>query len=75
MANGWTLERRAKQAELIRNWKPWQQSTGPRSAEGKAEAAQNAFKGGTWRELRDLSRQMSAMLKAQREVMRRVGKA
>ena len=29
MVNGWTLERRKRQAELIRQWKPWAKSTGP----------------------------------------------
>ena len=42
MVNGWTWERRAKQAELIRQWKPWKQSTGPKSTEGKARIATNA---------------------------------
>ena len=56
MANGWTPERRARQAELIRNWKPWERSTGPRTPEGKARISRNADKGG-WRErLRELSR-------------------
>lgn len=30
MANGWTPERRAHQAELIRQWLPWEKATGPR---------------------------------------------
>lgn len=42
MANGWTPEHRARQAALIRTWKPWARSTGPRTAEGKAQAATNA---------------------------------
>ena len=42
MGNGWTPERRARQAALIRTWRPWAQSTGPRTAEGKAQAAANA---------------------------------
>ncbi len=42
MGSGWTPERRARQAALIRTWKPWAQSTGPRTAEGKAQAAENA---------------------------------
>ena len=42
MRNGWTPERRARQAALIRTWQPWAQSTGPRTAEGKAQAAENA---------------------------------
>ena len=36
MANGWSPERRERQAALIQNWKPWECSTGPRTAGGKA---------------------------------------
>ncbi len=46
MNNGWTSERKAKQALAIQQWKPWEVSTGPKSAEGKARASRNAFKGG-----------------------------
>lgn len=46
MANGWTPERRAKQAEAIRRWKPWERSTGPKTDEGKTAAAGNATKHG-----------------------------
>lgn len=56
MANGWTPERRAQQAELIRQWRPWEKSTGPRTAEGKAAVAQNAWKGGTRVMLRMLAK-------------------
>lgn len=42
MANGWTPERRARQAAMIRQWQPWRMSTGPTSDEGKARAACNA---------------------------------
>ena len=38
----WTPESRARQAELIRSWAPWDQSTGPRTAAGKAIVGQNA---------------------------------
>lgn len=41
----WTPERRAKQAENIHRWKPWQKSTGPRSLEGKARSSRNADRG------------------------------
>lgn len=41
----WTPERRAKQAEAIRRWKPWNKSTGPRSPEGKAQSSRNADRG------------------------------
>ena len=50
--NGWTDERRARQAEAIRSWQPWRKSTGPRSPEGKARASRNADKGGKRAELR-----------------------
>jgi hypothetical protein len=56
MANGWTPERRARQAELIRKWRPWEKSTGPTTEAGKTAVSQNACKGGTWRLLRELSR-------------------
>ena len=41
-----TPEHRRPRAELIRRWKPWEQSTGPRSAEGKATSARNGYRGG-----------------------------
>jgi hypothetical protein len=48
MAKGWTEERRKKQAEMIRQWKPWEKSTGPRTAGGKEESRMNAFKHGDY---------------------------
>lgn len=57
MTSSWTPERRAKQAALIRQWKPWEQSTGPKSDEGKAISARNAWKGGTRPALRQLNAQ------------------
>ena len=39
--NGWTPERRARQAELIRKWKPWEKSTGPKTDEGRAVVSRN----------------------------------
>lgn len=44
MGHRWTLEAKAKQSQLIRSWRPWEQSTGPQSAEGKARSGQNAEK-------------------------------
>lgn len=69
MASGWTPERRARQAALIRTWRPWEQSTGPRSAEGKARASRNADKGRQREKLRALMREVSALLRKQREVL------
>lgn len=42
----WTPERRARQAAAIRQWQPWRQSTGPKTAEGKAIVARNSWRGG-----------------------------
>ncbi|WP_190446177.1 hypothetical protein [Phormidium sp. FACHB-592] len=42
----WTPEARQRQRELIQTWQPWQSSTGPISADGKATSAQNALKTG-----------------------------
>lgn len=39
--NPWSDERRAKQAEAIWRWKPWDKSTGPRTPEGRAKAGKN----------------------------------
>ncbi len=71
MANGWTPERRARQAALIRTWRPWERSTGPRTDEGKVRTARNGFKGGQWRELRELVKAMNALLREQREALDR----
>ena len=72
MVNGWTLERRARQAALIRQWQPWAKSTGPRTAEGKARVARNADKGGRWQEFRDLMKEMNRMLREQRQGLKRI---
>lgn len=53
--NGWTDERRKRQAVLIRHWKPWQRSTGPRTATGKARACRNAYKGSVREDLRRIA--------------------
>ena len=66
MSNGWTPERRARQAALIRTWRPWECSTGPTTTAGKAASAGNAFKGGHGAELRALAKAVNAMLREQR---------
>ena len=40
----WTLEERARQAELIQRWQPWKQSTGARTEEGRNVSKLNALK-------------------------------
>ena len=56
MANGWTPERKARQAQLIKTWRPWEVSTGPKTATGKTIVSRNAWKGGTRAALRELAR-------------------
>ena len=69
MVNGWSLERRAKQAELIRQWKPWAKSTGPRSLEGKERVGRNAWTGGHRAELRELCKLVNAEVRSSRELI------
>ncbi|MEP0873006.1 hypothetical protein NDA01_24770 [Trichocoleus desertorum AS-A10] len=38
----WTAEARERQRQLIKEWQPWEQSTGPRTQEGKEISSQNA---------------------------------
>jgi hypothetical protein len=63
--NGWTEERRRKQSELIQTWKPWEQSTGPKTKEGKNKSSQNAYKGA----VRPLIRQLGRLLREQEDVL------
>jgi len=58
MANGWTLERRQRASAMIHQWQPWKHSTGPTTAEGKARASRNGWKGGTRPLLRSLAREL-----------------
>ncbi len=73
MPSNWTPERRARQAALIQTWKPWQKATGPRTPDGKATASRNAYKGGHWRTLRDLSHMVNAEIQVARDLLERVG--
>lgn len=42
----WTDAARAKQAELVRQWRPWEKSSGPTTVQGKTRSSRNADKGG-----------------------------
>lgn len=44
--NGWTPERRAKQAAAIHRWKPWEQNPGVKTDAGKSISKMNALKHG-----------------------------
>ena len=66
-ARTWTLEQRQKQREAITRWKPWQQSSGPKSAEGKVAASGNAWTGGEWRKLRQAIQELNQVMRVQRD--------
>ena len=66
-AKGWTPERRKRQSEAIGSWKPWQQSTGPKSPAGRAVVARNAWRGGEWLKLRQAVKELNQSLKGQRD--------
>ena len=56
---GWTPERKAKQAQAIRQLQPWLKSTGAKTAEGKAVVSRNAYKGGHRPYMRQLARELA----------------
>ena len=65
-AKGWTPERRKRQSEAIRRWKPWNKSTGPKSPEGKAAVSGNAWAGGDWLKLRQAIKALNQAMREQR---------
>ena len=74
MSNGWTPERRNRQAEAIRRWKPWESSTGPRSETGKRRSAMNRYRGGRRQIWRAFCRDVLGALAAHDRVMRALGR-
>ncbi len=68
LMSSWTPERRARQAELIRTWRPWKQSTGPRSSDGKERVSRNAWKGGHRAQLRELTKMVNEHVQSAREL-------
>ena len=68
-ARTWTPEQRQKQSEAIKRWKQWQQSSGPKSAEGKAAAAGNAWTGGEWQKLRQAIKELNQAMRLQRDCL------
>ncbi len=67
MARHWTAEERALQSELISRWAPWDSSTGPKTEEGKAAVAGNAWRGGERKQLRELSKMVNDEISLARE--------
>lgn len=60
-ARYWTPEQRQQQAQRIRQSRPWEHSTGPRSAAGKQVASRNAYRGGLRPQLRSFSRSLAEL--------------
>lgn len=69
MVNGWTVERRKQQAELIRQWAPWDKSTGPKSQQGKERVARNRWRGGNRQQLRALTKIVNAEIRHARKLV------
>ena len=74
-SNGWTPERRARQAEMIRQWRPWEQSTGPVTEAGKAKSAANAKTSGVRaarREVREVMALIREYDRQEREIRKMI---
>jgi hypothetical protein len=71
-SNGWTPERRKRQAQLIHNWKPWERSTGPTSHEGKCASSLNAYKGDAIQEFRQCFKALKDAMREQREFVEQI---
>jgi hypothetical protein len=54
---------------MIRRWKPWEKSTGPRTPEGKARSSINRRQGGHREALRELSREFRRLIEEQSEAL------
>ena len=72
MANGWTDQRKARQAQAIRRWRPWERSTGPRTETGKARVSRNADRGGARQAIRAVAREINALVGEYRATVKRL---
>jgi hypothetical protein len=61
-SRGWNDARKAKQRVAIHRWRPWENSSGPKSEAGKQAVGRNAIKHGT----------TTAAAKAERRALRRL---
>jgi hypothetical protein len=69
MKNGWTQERRQRQAEKIKQWQPWKQSTGPKTKKGKQTSSRNALKYPNNQIMQQEMMLIKAMLQEQRNLI------
>ncbi len=63
-----TPEHRALRAELIRRWRPWELSTGPKTLAGKERAAKRGFQGGA----RPLMRELAGVLRSHKKGLQKL---
>jgi hypothetical protein len=69
MANGWTAERKARQAQLIRTWRPWERSTGPKTQQGKARSSRNADKPDSLnRQIQNLKNEVKRLVRQSKDI-------
>lgn len=64
MARGWSPQRQATQAAAIQKWRPWERSTGPRTALGKSRSSRNADRGGQRQRFSQFVKLLNAGLRA-----------
>ncbi len=64
MAGAWSEERRERARQLAKTNKPWLQSTGPRTLEGKRRAARNRYRGALRPARRELRRELKLLMGA-----------
>ncbi len=55
------------QSEAITRWKPWENSTRPKSPEGKATVSGNAWAGGEWLKLQQAIKALNQAMRQQKE--------
>lgn len=65
----WPPKRKAQQAKNIRKTRPWEHTTGPKTASGKAASSLNALKHGLRSETVQMLRKV---LRAQKEWVNRI---
>lgn len=69
-ARQWTPEQRVQQSAKIRQWRPWDKSTGPVTPEGKAVVARNGYKGGLRPKVRALCKLLTHQMNAELSLMK-----
>jgi hypothetical protein len=63
-----TAAHRRLRSQLIRRWRPWEYSTGPRTEQGKGKSSRNAWKGGVRAALRRLSKLLKLQAQGVEEI-------